>query len=229
MCNYIIPLKFKAGEFKFNEIETGAGDCLTLDYNNEYQLITYNVPLYGGEARLYTVPRELMPEALTAVYDNNGNIEKVELSGTRLIYIRYRNIMMPERVILKFVKAEADKISDVIIKRKQTLKRIFIERFYDGEAVDIAVKTATVEEAQAVIDEYDGKITAADNSGNFPIENRLELDRETLGVMLMCTDNLLKSRLYNKAAETFAERIKSRVLKKIKTTEDFRFISEEYD
>ena len=130
---------------------------------------------------------------------------------------------------MKFVKAEADKISDVIIKRKQTLQRIFIEKFYDGEAVDIAVKTATAEEVQAVIDKYDGEITAADNSGNFPLENRLELDRETLGVMLMCTDSLLKNRLYNKAAETFAERIKSRVLKKIRTTEDFRFIMDEYD
>lgn len=229
MSIYKIPLKFKTGEFKFNEIETGAGDCLVLDYNNEYQLITYNVPLYGGEARLYTVPRELMPEALTAVYDSNGDIERVELSETRLIYIHYKHVMVPERVILKFVKAEADRISKVIIKRKQTLARIFIEKFYDGEAADIAVKTATAEELQAVIDEYDGKITVADNSGNFPIENRLELDRETLGVMLMCTNSLLKNRLFNKAAETFAERIKSSVLKKIKTTEDFKFILEEYD
>ena len=229
MSNYKIPLNFKAGKFKLDEIETDAGDCLEFDYNNEYQLITYNVPKYGGEARLYTVPRELMPDALTVVYDGNGTIERVELSGTRLIYIYYKSVMVPERVIMKFVKAEADKISDVIIKRKQTLQRIFIEKFYDGEAVDIAVKTATPEEVQAFIDKYDGKITAADNSGNFPIENRLELDRETLGVMLMCTDNRLKNRLYNKAAETFAERIKSHVLKKIRTTEDFRFISEEYD
>lgn len=229
MSIYKIPLKFKAGEFKFDEIDTVVGECLALDYDNEYQLITYNVPLYGGEARLYTVPRELMPEALTAMYDSNGDIERVELAGKRLIYIYYKHVMAPERVILKFIKAEADQISDMIIKRKQTLARIFIEKFYDGEAVDIAVKTATAEELQAVIDEYDGKNTAADNSGNFPIENRLELDCETLGVMLMCTNSLLKNRLFDKAAETFAERIKSRVLKKVNATEDFKFISEEYD
>lgn len=229
MSDYKFSLKFKEGKFKFNEIEIAAGDCLTLDYDEEYQLMTYNVPVYGGEARLYTVPRELIPDALTAVYDSNGNIERVELSDTRLIYIHYKNVMVPERVILKFVKAEADQISNVIIRRKQTLKRIFIERFYDGEAVDIAVKTATAEEVQEVIDKYDGEITAADNSGNFPIENRLELDCKTLGVMLMCAGGLLRSRLYHKATETFAERIESRVLKKIKTTEDFKFISEEYD
>lgn len=38
--------------------------------------------------------------------------------------------MVPKRVILKFIKAGADKISDVIIKRNQTLERIFIEKFY---------------------------------------------------------------------------------------------------
>ncbi len=74
---YKIPLKYKSGEFLFHEIDTDEGDCLTLDYDSEYQLLTYNVPLYGGEARLYTVPRELMPEALTVVYDGNGDIEKV--------------------------------------------------------------------------------------------------------------------------------------------------------
>ena len=153
MSIFKIPMKFKAGEYKFNEIDADTGDCLALDYNNEYQLITYNVPLYGNEARLYTVPRELMPEELTAVYDHNGGIERVELAGTRLIYIYYKDVTVPERVILKFIKAEADRISDVIIKRKQTLARIFIEKFYDGEAVDIAVKTT--EEFKFISEEYD--------------------------------------------------------------------------
>ena len=115
MSIYKIPLKYKPGEFLFHEIDTDEGDCLTLDYDSEYQLLTYNVPLYGGEARLYTVPRELMPEALTTVYDGNGDIEKVMLSGTRLLYIYFKNVMAPERFILKFVKAEAVRVSDAIL------------------------------------------------------------------------------------------------------------------
>lgn len=47
--------------------------------------------------------------------------------------------------------------------------------------------------------------------------------------MLMCADGLLRNRLFEKAAETFAARVKSRVLKKIETTEDFKFLVEEYD
>lgn len=226
---YHIPLKYRPGEFAFHEIDSDTGDCLSLEYDSEYQLLTYNVPLYGGEARLYTVPRNLMPEALTAVYDNIGDIEKVMLSGTRLLYIYFKNVMVPERVILKFVKAEADRIANAVIERKQTFARIFVEKFYDGEAADIAAKTATAEEVQAVIDEYDKDAAAADNSGNFPIENRLALESETLGVMLMCADGLLRNRLFEKAVETFAERVKSKVLKKSKTTDDFQFIVEEYD
>ena len=226
---YHIPLKYRPGEFTFHEIDSDTGDCLSLEYDSEYQLLTYNVPLYGGEARLYTVPRNLMPEALTAVYDNNGDIEKVMLSGTRLLYIYFKNVMVPERVILKFVKAEADRIANAVIERKQTFARIFVEKFYDGEAADIAAKTATAEEVQAVIDEYDKDAAAADNSGNFPIENRLALESETLGVMLMCAGGLLRNRLFEKAVETLAERVKSKVLKKSKTTDDFQFIVEEYD
>lgn len=30
--------------------------------------------------------------ALTAAYDSNGDIEKVVLSGTRLLYIYYKNV-----------------------------------------------------------------------------------------------------------------------------------------
>lgn len=230
---YKIPLEFKAGEFKFGELpDYKNGECLELDYDNEYQIMTYEVPLYENEARIYTVPRELIPSGLTAAYDDDGVLDKVELSEngkTRLIYIRFKNIKASERAILKFVKEQANNISDVIIKRKQTLARLFVEKFYDGEAVDIAAKTATAEEMQAVIDEYDGDAETADNSGNYPVENRVELDRETLGVMMMCTNSYFTNILYNKASETFAERLESRVLKKTKTTEDFRFICEEYD
>lgn len=232
MTNYIVPLKFKAGAFKFNELDPSDGDTLTLCYDEKYQLLTYDAPLYGNEVRIYTVPREQMPNGLTAVYDDTGTLDKIEFAGgerTRLFYIWFKNISKSERGVLKLVKEEADKISKEIIGRKQTLARLFIEKFYDGEAVDIAVKTATAEEMQAVIDEYDGELRTADNSGNYPVENRIELDREALGVMLMCTLCHFQNMLFNKAAEAFEERIKKRVLDKIDKTDDFKFICDEYD
>ena len=82
---------------------------------------------------------------------------------------------------------------------------------------------------QAVIEYYNGDVTSADNSGNYHHDNRIEIGNETLGVMLTCTNGDFRSMLFNKAAETFEERLKSRVLDKIDKTGDFKFISEEYD
>ena len=231
MSVYKIPRKFKAGEFKFTELDS-SDECIEPNYDETYGLLTYEAPMYENEVRVYCVPKELMPNALAALYGKNGELEKVTLAEgerVRLIYIRFKDIMKSESGVLKFVKEQADRIAQEIIKRKQTLARLFVEKFYDGEAVDIAAKTATADEMRAVIDEYDGDVTTADNSGNYPSENRLAVDDETLGVMLMCTNGEFRSMLFNKAAETFEERLKSRVLDKTDKTGDFKFISEEYD
>lgn len=233
MSVYKIPLKFKAGEFKFSELNLGKEDeSLNLDYDTEYQMITYKVPMYENEARIYTVPRDFMPGALTAVYGDSGELDKVNLveeERTRLIYIRFKNIKESEKIVLKFVKEQADQMCAGIIGRKQKLARLFFGKFYDGEAVEIAVKTATAEEMKAVIDEYDEELDTADNSGNYPVENMLMLDYEPLGVMLMCTNCNFQSMLFGLAAAAVEERIKSRLLNKIDKTDDFQFISEEWD
>ncbi len=233
MSVYKIPLRFTAGSFKFSELgRVKNGECLELDYDDEYQMITYNAPMYGSEVRIYTVPRELMPNALSAVYGSDGVLGKVEFSEgerKRLFYIWYKDIGASERSVLKFIKEQADKIAKEVIGRKQTLARLFVGRFYDGEAVEIAVRTATTEEMQEVIEYYNGDVSAADNSGNYSVEKMITVDHEALGVMLMCTNGDFSSRLFNKAVETFEERLKSRVLDKISKTEDFKFISEEYD
>lgn len=232
MTDYAVPLRFKAGTFKFNELAPSDGDTLTLCYDEEYQLLTYDVPMYENEVRIYTVPRELMPNGLTAVYGKDGVLDKVELSDgerTRLIYIWFKNINSSKSVVLKYVKEQADRMSKEILGRKQKLARLFFGKFYDGEAVEIAVKTATAEEMQAVIDKYDGELGTADNSGNYPVEKMIFLDHEPLAVMLMCTSSYFRSMLFGLAADAVEERIKKRVLGKIDKTDDFKFISEEYD
>lgn len=230
---YKIPLVFKAGEFKFSELSTeGEGGSLDLGYDTEYQLITYSVPIYENRARIYTVPRELVPDGLIAVYNDNGELDRVELAeaeGRRLLYIRLRNIKASEKGVMKFVRGEADRMCAQVISRKQKLARLFFGKFYDGEAVEIAVKTATAEEMKAVLDEYDNDPDAADNSGNYPVEKLIMLDDEPLSVMLMCTNCDFQSMLFNMAAAAVEERIRSRVQGKIDKTEDFKFISEECD
>lgn len=71
---YKIPLTYKAGEFKFHELNISEeNESLNLDYDAEHQMITYNVPMYENKARIYTVPNGLMPNGLTAVYNDSGN------------------------------------------------------------------------------------------------------------------------------------------------------------
>lgn len=233
MSIYKIPLKFKAGEFKFSELNHGKEDeSLNLNYDTEYQMLTYNVPMYENKARIYAVPGNLMPDGLTAVYSDSGELDKVELTEaerTRLIYIRFENIKASEKSVLKFVREQADRMSAEIIGRKQKLARLFFGKFYDGEAVEIAVRTAAAEEMEAVIDKYDGKSDAADNSGNYPAGNMIMLDCEPLGVMLMCTNCNFQGMLFELASTAVEERIKSRTLHKIDKTDDFKFISEECD
>lgn len=227
----VIPLNFKAGKFKYNELN-GGDEELTLCYNEQWELLTYDAPEYENEVRIYTVPKELMPGALTAVYGDGGELEKVELSEdgrTRLIYVRYADSECSKTDVLKFIEEQADKVAGEITARGQKLSRLFFGRFYDGEAVEISVKTATAEEVQAVIDEYDGDTEAADNSGDYPVESMIAPDCETLGVMLMCTDCDFQSELFDLAASVFEERIKERVLDKIDKNEDFKVISEECD
>lgn len=235
MSVYNISRKFKAGEFKFDELENADGECLELDYDEEYQLLTYEAPMIESEVRVYTVPRDKVPDELTAVYDKNGTLEKVMIPRAgepeRLLYMWFEDIMKSERAVLKYIKEQADKISKEIIGRKRKLSRLFFGRFYDGEAVELAVRIATAEEMQAVIDEYHGDLESADNSGNYSVEKMMTVEYEPLAVMLMCTSNLcgFRDRLFNKAAEALEERIKSRVLDKIEKNKDFKVISEEYD
>lgn len=230
--DYNIPRKYKAGEFKFDELENVTdGEFLNFCYDEKWQLLTYNAPIYENEVRVYTVPRELMPGELTVIYNENGELDKVELRGgekTRLMYIWFKDIDTSKEIVLKYVKERADRMSKEILAGKQTLARLFFGKFYDGEAVEIAVKTATAEEVQAVIDKY-GDRSSADNSGNYPVEKMIMLDHEPLAVMLMCTDGDFRSTLFNLAADAVEELIKEKVLDKIDKTDDFKFISEECD
>lgn len=111
---YKVPLKFKPGEFQFSQLNTGKEDeSLDLDYNTRYQMLTYNVPMYENKARIYTVPEELMPDGFTVVYDDSGELDKVELvqgERRRLIYLRFRNINASRKGVLKFVREQADRM-----------------------------------------------------------------------------------------------------------------------
>lgn len=233
MKMYPIPMRQETGRFRFSELNTEKeGESLDLCYDSGNELLTYDVPVYGNEARIYMVSEDRMPDGLTAVYGDSGRLDRVELmeeDRSRLIYIGYPDNETAEEAVRKFVEGQADQIFAGIIDRKQKLARLFLETFYDGEAVEMAVRTATAEEMQAVVDAYDDDPDAADNGGNYPMENLIMADNETLGIMLMCADCDFQDTLFEQAVEIFGEQIRNCFLNKIEKTEDFQFIAEEVD
>lgn len=233
MVTYEIPMRGETGKFKFDALDMEkANEGLLLCYDEEHELLTYDVPMYGNEARIYTVPKNQMPDELTIVYGDNGKLHRVELGKagcSRLIYIQFQNDGEAKKCLLDFAEDQMEHIFADIIGRKQKLARLFLETFYDGESVEIAVRTATQEEMKAVIDAYRGEPAAADNAGDYPIENLIMFDNETLGVMLMCTDCDFQDELFEMAVETVEEQIRKRIPDKIEKTDDFQFILEEID
>lgn len=226
---YKIPLTFKAGQFKFSELDTcGAANVLGLNYKARHQLLLYNVPVYQNEVRLYFVPQNLIPDGLCAVYDDSGKLDKIELAES----------------ILKYVIGQADKMCVEIARKKQPLARLFLGIYYDGQAFEIGVKTATAKEMKAVFDKYGQDPAAADDCDQYPKENILLLltscfeaddcenhknmllfDGEPLSVMLLCTDIDVQQQLFDLAVSA----IKEQILSKFEKTDDFKVIVETGD
>lgn len=239
---YDIPMQFKSGEFKLEEIPTAqefdeenhyeTDGLLCLEYDEEQQILEYNEPESYDTVSIYSVSENAVKDTLKAVYDGNGELERLELvdkDQTRLIYIRYVNMKASHDSVYGFIKKQQKKLTKAIIKRNEKLARIFIETFYDGDAVDIAVKTVTPEEMQAVIDENGGDVESADYSGNYPVESRIQIDLDTFRVMLLCSREDYRDTLFAVSCVNIADYIEKHVLDSIDRTEDFKFIREAYD
>lgn len=241
MDTYKIPLTFKAGKFKFSELNTcEENEVLNLNYRAKHELMTYNVPVYQNEVRLFFVPQNLIPDGLCAVYDDSGKLDKIEFAeagDTRLVYRHFQDISSVKESILEYAYEQADKMCVEIARKKQPLARLFIGTFYDGEALEIGVKTATAKELKAVSDKYIQDPDAADDCDKYPKEslmlitaisrgcddkNMILLDGEPLGIMLLCTDHDLQGNLLDMAISA----IKERILNKFVKTDDFKVIVE---
>ena len=241
MDTYKIPLTFKTGKFRFSELNASEEDkVLNLTYKARHQLLTYNVPIYNNEVRLYFVPQNLMPDGLCAVYGDSGELDRVELAAagdTRLVYRRFQDISSVKESILKYAYEQADKMCAEITSKKQPLARLFLGTFYDGEALEIGVKTATAEELKAISDKYSQDLGAADDCDKYPKESlmlityiargsdgedMMLLDGEPLGIMILCTDIYFQGMLFDMAVSAIRERI----LSKIDKTDDFKVILE---
>ena len=234
---YQIPLQYQKGKYPYCELPETDADCLVL-YPDGGQTFRYTDPVYQNEIRVYSIPEENPEQKLTAGYSDSGILEYVEVAdgnSTRLVYIRFPDDESAKEIIYQFSKYEAQEIADKIMSLHQEFSRIFIEYFFDGQSADIAVRTGTPEEMQEIKEYYQKshpriaqKVTVEDDAGAYPFENRIEFDSETFSMMLRCTRNEFKNELFGFSVWILEQKMQE-ILPWIQKTDDFKFLSEEYD
>ncbi|MDE6781843.1 MAG: hypothetical protein K2J40_10345 [Ruminococcus sp.] len=240
---FSIPLKYKEGTFRAEEIKNFRGEAIDVEYLGCGELYKYIVPKYNREVVIYERSADDNP-IVTATYDSNGVIKHIELQRnkrTELMYINFPDRETAKENIWQYSCFWGDWISEKILERKEKISRLFIDYFYDGQAVNFLVNTYTPEDVRKVIDDYNKYIESKgekykrryypveDSSGNYYHDREIIPDTETLRIMLLCTDNDFAGELYEFAVYVMTNRIKNNVLDKIDKTEDFKFIAEEYD
>lgn len=239
---YKIPLQFQAGTYSLGELPQDAADVLTLTLG-DYDILSYHTPKDGAEVRIYSsvgfmITEQMIRDGLSATYHDDGMLKYVELTQgdhVRLVYIGYRDDEDAKAEILDFAEQSAEIISDELLSSSKKAARVFIE-YYRDENIDFAAKIADEAEVQAVIDSLgeradqpDFAAYAVNNSGNYSNENRIECDRHTLNIMLLCAPRGIGNELMDLAIDTMIAGIKARVTDQLDKTDDFQFIAEEYD
>ena len=235
---YKIPLKFKSGKYNIVELLADSENVLILSLG-EFGVLSYSVPEYGTEVRLYNITEQVIENTLFATYDDCGYLKYLELINydeIRLVYINFTDNKNAKEEIIDFAEQSADIISNELIKCKDKVARLFIEYFCDGQSVDFAAKIGTVADKQAVIDSLSERDkqrglekSVIDNCGDYPHKNRVECDNHTFGIMLLCAMPCQYLDLFDLAVEIMTKRIKDSVINAIDKSDDFKFIASIYD
>lgn len=238
MKEYKIPLKFKSGRFHFSELTANNEDVLLLSHG-EYDILSYFVPKYRTEVRLYNIAEKLIQDCLYVTYNDNGQLKYVELiqdDDIELVFISYIDDADAKTEVFDYAEQSADIISNELLKCKEKVSRLFIEYYREVGVIDFAAKIGTVADKQTVINslgekakQHDFVEMAIDNSGNYPHKNRIECDRDTLNIMMLCANPDIQHELLITAIDMMTNIIKNNVVDKLDKSDDFKFIAEEYD
>lgn len=241
--NYNIPLNYKEGTYKAEEITDFVGETINLEYMGS-EVFRYILSGHYNENRIYGVPDN---PVFTATYDSNGVIKHIELhreNRIELIYIYFKNNEHAKENIWQYSCYWGDWISERILERKEKISRLFIDYSDDYFSANFLVNTYTPEDVRQVIGDYNKYIESkvekyrkrcnypvADFSGNYRNypNDSITPDIETLRIMLMCTNPDFANELYGFARYVMTEKIKNNILDKIDKTDDFKFKSAQYD
>lgn len=236
---YHIPQNFECGSYSLSELKPTGEQYVDLTFDQ-----TPSYEDYGGMGRLsyveyytYLFTREQVDNTLRAVYSENGHIEKITVkdednNAEIPIYIFFPDIEAAKEAMKEYALKISDDFSKKILLVKDPIARLFFDYFYDGGGIDFQVIAVTDKQRRTKEAEYPQYPDIADNSGDFQ-EYAIEMEDsgEYMRTIIICTNNLDNGEdsLFYFAAEFIENEIKENVLDKISKTDDFKFISGEYD
>lgn len=237
------------------EVTAEKGLKLTLDKSRKSVVLS----VYENELYHHLVLYDMKQgdiDRLTAVYDENCLLKNIGISEAdrrRFLYIRIDDHDTARSLILHCAKKIGRTIAEKVLLRrsKGRARRLFAEYYICGQQLDYHVIYATEEEVRAVWDEFaaeygvDGvtkycNINIHDhinNSGEYSHDDEnlisdsdriMEGGIEHLGLLLACVPNEWHSECFELAIATL-DGCMEEIVPLLDRTDDFKFISEQYD
>lgn len=227
-----IPIIHPYGIYKLSDFEQNTQKGLTLEYQEAGEILTYEVPdfEYGKQITLYGIPRDDLENTLQASYNEEGHLKKITATvqgREMLLYIYYENAEDAKKQIEQFATENADVMLKTICQCHETVSRLFIEYFDDGEYIDIHAKIGTENEKIELEQKYPDYGDIADSCGDYQSELIMG-DNTTLKVLVLCADDEEMDFLHL-AVDTTAARLRQEAEKTLKMSDDFKVLCIEYD
>lgn len=228
-----IPTRYKEGTYTHGPFHTEIDDGICLDYDDQYQILTYTVPNLEDcrEITLYQIPDKELMETLKVTYAPDGILQEItaQLKNRELfLYIHYTDTEHAKQGLKNFAIRNADAIIAQTGSFPDVAARLFIEYFCDGDCYDFHAKIGTASQKAEIEKEYPDDEDVVDNPGDYPMAYLYYGDNDAFHILVACASDGM-FRFFQYTVDLMAERIREQAVPLLQKTEDFKFICEEYD
>lgn len=227
-----IPTVYREGTYGIGALPDTGQDIIDFEHDTYGDTLDYTVPVgeEGRELTLYGIPKGEFLETAKAVYDKTGRLVDISAQSHNepvLVYIHYADAEDTRQKIRSFALETAEQMIEQICQCTEKIARLFVEYFYDGDAMDIHAKIGTAAQKRQIEEEYDQD--SGEYPGNYPSEMMIEGDNDRLIVMVKCSVGGEPYEFFQYARKCMEEHIQEKAIDRINKTDGFRFISMEYD
>ena len=184
----------------------------------------------SNDLTLYGIPEDELVQTLQAAYNKNGRLEKITAhikDKEMLLYIYYENREAAKQEIQKFALETADAMIAEIAKCKEEVSRLFVEYFWGRRGNGFSCRDWHESGEDCNRTEYPNDKDVGDGFGNYS-SDYINGNNKGLYTRVKCADNESMDFFYY-AVEIMEKHIQEKAPEFLNRTEDFRFISYQYD